>query len=379
MSFQSLGLEPALLTTLAAQDFSTPTPIQAQAIPAILTGRDLLGIARTGSGKTAAYLLPLLQKLRELPSKHREPQILILVPTRELAHQVLDVASSFLPTEGRRPICKAVFGGVSVNPQMQSLTKVDLLVATPGRLLDLVERNALSLKSVAHFVLDEADKMLNLGFQVEVSKILALLPPQRQNLLFSATFGDELSEIQSLTLTDPEIVKIDTDETDEVQIKELAYSVPDARKGPLLRYLIKSANLPQTLVFAGSAHRVDQIANKLEKNKIPALAMHSKLSQQARRHALEDFKRGHVPVLVATDLLSRGVDIEGLPLVVQYELPRSAKDYVHRIGRTGRADASGEAISLVNEAELAHFKVIQKKLSRRIPLHPSDEINLHGY
>lgn len=383
MSFTSLGLTTSLATALHNKDLSTPTPIQSAAIPAVLKGEDVLGIAKTGSGKTISYLLPLLQQLESSPAaRHREPSILILVPTRELADQVQEVTSDYLPALSRRSSSLAIYGGRSVNTQMQALGKTDLLVATPGRLLDLIDKNALKLSSVSSLVLDEADKMLNLGFKEEVDKILSLLPAKRQNLLFSATLSDDLDSIQKDLLTNPTIAKVSTsDEHDEEtsQTNELGYFVTAERKGPLLRYLIKKEKRKQVLVFASSTKSVDSIVNKLCKNKIPATAIHSNMSQGARQDALRQFKNGSLKVLVATDLLGRGIDIDSLPCVINYELPRSPKDYIHRIGRTGRADATGEAITLITMDELPHFRVIQKKTGKRVPMQHSDAMNLHGY
>jgi len=367
MAFSSLGLSASLLEALRAQNFAEPTPIQNEAIPAIIAGKDLLGISKTGSGKTASYVLPILQALTAA-SAPREPQVLVLLPTRELADQVYQVIVGFLSAIDGNYSCRAVYGGVSVNPQMKALAKVDLLVATPGRLLDLVGQNAVSLGSVKTLVLDEADKMLAMGFQKEVDALIDLLPRKRQSLLFSATLSPTLQEVQRVLLMEPLVVEIDSDEEEVELIRQVAYAVADEKKGPLLRHLIRERDTPQTLVFASSAVAVDRVVNKLRKNKIQALGMHSKLSQQARREALQDFQEGLFPVLVATDLLSRGVDIDSLPCVINYDLPRSPKDYVHRIGRTGRAGSPGEAISLISPDEEHHFKVIQKKMGARVPL-----------
>jgi ATP-dependent RNA helicase RhlE len=379
MSFTSLGLSPAFLKILEARGFAEPTPIQRDAIPAVLAKRDVLGIAKTGSGKTAGYVLPILQHLQSTVSRYREPAVLVLVPTRELADQVRQVFQTFLPALPARLNCLAVFGGVAINPQMQAIGKADILVATPGRLLELVEKNAVRLSSIATLVLDEADKMLNLGFKEEVDAILALLPPKRQNLLFSATLSDDLSAIQQLVLHDPQVIKI-VSETDDIElINQSAYLVAEEKKGPLLRYLIKQGDLRQVLVFASSTFRADSIVTKLLQNRIHAAAIHSKLTQQARRDVLRQFKAGELRVLVATDLLARGVDIQALPCVINYELPRSPKDYTHRIGRTGRAEASGDAISLISPEELHHFRVIQKKMGKRVPLLHADQLDLQGY
>ena len=380
MSFSSLGILPTLIQQLDHHGYVHPTPIQSGAIPAIIDQKDLLGIAKTGSGKTASFVLPILQNLQLNPIRqHREPSVLVLVPTRELADQVNQVFQDFLPALSERLSCLAVYGGVSINPQMQALGRVNILVATPGRLLELIEKNAVKLSSISTLVLDEADKMLNLGFKDEVDQILSLLPKRRQNLLFSATLSKDISSIQHVLLHEPVLVSI-TSEADEIDlINQRGYFVSEERKGPLLRYLIKHENLQQVLVFASSIHKVDAIVNKLCKNKIDANAMHAKMSQQARRESLQEFKAGKLRVLVATDLLSRGIDIEYLPCVINYELPRSPKDYIHRIGRTGRAESPGDAISLVTPDELHHFRVIQKKMGKRVSMLQSDEIDLHGY
>ena len=380
MSFTALGLSPGFLLALNAEGYSEPTPIQQAAIPAVIGKKDVLGIAKTGSGKTAGYVLPILHNLQTAAaSRHREPTVLVLVPTRELADQVHQVFQTFLPALGERPTCLAVYGGVSINTQMQTIGKADIVVATPGRLLELVGKNAVRLSSIATLVLDEADKMLNLGFKEEVDRILALLPPKRQNLLFSATLGDDLSRIQQMVLRNPLVIKI-AGEADGIDlIHQLAYLVSEEKKGPLLRYLIKHADLKQVLVFASSTIKADGIVKKLLKNKIHAASVHSKLSQQTRRDTLRQVKAGELRVLVATDLLARGIDIEFLPCVINYELPRSPKDYIHRIGRTGRAENPGDAISLISPAETDHFQLIQKKMGKRVKILSGDGIDLQGY
>jgi len=382
MSFTSLGLAPALLKALEMEGYSEPTPIQREAIPAVIGKKDVLGIAKTGSGKTAGYVLPILHNLQAAAaSQYREPVVLVLVPTRELADQVQQVFQTFLPaiSLSERLTCLAVYGGVSINTQMQAIGKANIIVATPGRLLELVEKNAVRLSSIATLVLDEADKMLNLGFKEEVDRILALLPPKRQNLLFSATLSDDLSLIQRLILKDPRVIKIAAKTDDIDLIQQLAYLVSEEKKGPLLRYLIKHGNLKQVLVFASSTTKADGIVNKLLKNRIHAASVHSKLSQQTRRDTLRQFKAGELRVLVATDLLARGIDIEFLPCVINYELPRSPKDYIHRIGRTGRAESPGDAISLISPEEMDHFQVIQKKMGKRVKILSGDAIDLQGY
>ena len=367
MPFSSFGLSPELLQALAAQNFSAPTPIQQAVIPAILLKKDVLGIAQTGSGKTAAYALPILMKLQQSDGlKNRSANVLVLVPTRELAEQVKEVFKTFSKTLTPAIKTLAVYGGVSINPQMMALQGVNVLVATPGRLLELVAANAVHLSQIETLVLDEADKMLNLGFQEEVNQILALLPQQRQNILLSATLSSDLEHIRQILLVEPVVIKIEAEEVSTDQINQVAYIVSPEKKGPFLRYLIQHHNMQQVLVFASSVKQVEVVVNKLNKNNISAKAIHSQKSQGARTDALTHFKSGKLRVLVATDLMARGIDINHLPFVINYELPRSPKDYVHRIGRTGRAEASGEAISLVSPDELHHFEVIQKKMGKQV-------------
>lgn len=373
MSFSTFGFPSSILDSLKRQEFTKPTPIQEQAIPAILEKKDVLGIAKTGSGKTASYVLPILMNLRKLKSfNNRHVPVLVVVPTRELAVQVGQVFQLF----GNRldePIkCMSVFGGASINPQMIAMNKVQVLVATPGRLLELVETKAVHLSEVSILVMDEADKMLDLGFKDEVDKILALLPKKRQNLLFSATLSADLEAINRLILIEPTVIKIETKETDIELIDQMAYLVPESKKGPLLRKLIKEKEMKQVLIFASSVFRCDAVADKLFANGINARAIHSKKSQGARQEALNRFKSGKLQVLVATDLLARGIDIEFLPFVINYELPRSPKDYIHRIGRTGRAESPGEAISFISPEEEHHFKIIQKKMKKQVDIVDSE-------
>lgn len=369
MPFSSLGLSPALLMALADQNFTTPTPIQESAIPAILDKKDVLGIAKTGSGKTAGYVLPLLMNLQQsIGAKNRHANVLVLVPTRELAEQVKDVFKVFSKVLPQPVKTLAVYGGVSINPQMMALQGVNVLVATPGRLLELVDSNSVHLSDIETLVLDEADKMLNLGFKEEVNKILALLPKERQNILLSATLSNDLEHIHQILLHEPVVIKIAAEEASLDLINQVAYIVSAEKKGPFLRYLINHHEMKQVLVFASSVQQVDAVVNKLRKNNIEARAIHSKKSQGARTESLANFKSGKLRVLVATDLMARGIDINFLPFVINYELPRSPKDYIHRIGRTGRAEAAGEAISLVSQNELHHFEVIQKKMGKQVNL-----------
>lgn len=379
-SFSSLNLHPSLIAATEAQNFTAPYPIQSQAIPAILSSGDLLGIAKTGSGKTASYVLPILHQLLKPEARKNSdnngPSTLVLVPTRELAQQVRAVFELFITTLPDRIKSLAVFGGVSINPQMQATRNVDILIATPGRLIELEQKKAVKLSAVTTLVLDEADKMLNLGFKEEIDTILSLLPDseKRQNLLFSATLSDDLSAINQLILTSPTVIKIASEDDHIDLINQRAYQVETDRKGPFLRHLINSENLQQTLIFTSSAYQADHIADKLRRNKIQADSIHGKLSQGTRTERLQDFKTGKLRILVATDLLARGVDINALPCVINYELPRSPKDYIHRIGRTGRAETPGQAISLISPDERHHFKVIQKKMGKWLTLQHTHEI-----
>jgi len=323
--------------------------------------------------------LPILQQLASRPqAENRKIQALLLVPTRELAIQVNEVVNSLSTYLPRTIKSIAVYGGVSINLQMKNMIHVELLVATPGRLIDLVDNKAMSLQEVKVLVLDEADKMLNLGFKEEMKHIFTLLPAKRQNLLFSATLGKQVKDITEMVLTNP--VKITIDAAAELVdiIQQTAYYVTEERKGPMLRYLIKEKNIQQALVFTSSIHRADAVVEKLKKHGIKAAALHGQKSQGARTSALSQFKNGSIQILVATDLASRGIDIQFLPYVINYELPRSPKDYIHRIGRTGRAENPGEAISLIGVEEQHHFTIIQKKMGKQVPTHETENINLTG-
>ncbi|MBI3521087.1 MAG: DEAD/DEAH box helicase [Bacteroidetes bacterium] len=380
MPFSKLGLSDALIKIVAEQNYTQPYPIQQQAIPAILEGKDILGIAQTGSGKTASFVLPILQKFQDgVGSKNRHIRALVLVPTRELAIQVSEVFKTLSAQLPQKVKSLAVYGGVSINPQMIELQDVEILVATPGRLLELISTNAVSLSAVKILVLDEADKMLNLGFKEEMGKLFGLLPKNRQNLLFSATLSDDLNNINKNLLKNPVVVKVEEEIKNLDLIKQFAYLIAEEKKGPLLRYIIKSQKIKQVLIFTSSVHRADAVALKLNQNGIDAFAIHSKKSQEGRNQALDFFKTGKVKVLVATDLMARGIDIKFLPYVINYELPRSPKDYIHRIGRTGRAESSGEAISLISPADEHHFKVIQKKMGKHVTKIDGNAIDLKGY
>jgi ATP-dependent RNA helicase RhlE len=381
MPFSVLGLSASLLQALSDQQYTEVYPIQKEAIPVVLKGKDLLALAPTGSGKTAAFVLPILEMLQHRPAlRNRYIWALVLAPTRELAVQIEEVFKTLAAKMAHRPKTLAVYGGVSINPQMIKMRGVEILVATPGRLLDLVSNNALQLGEVEILVLDEADKILNLGFKEELDRIFALLPKRRQNLLFSATLGDDVQVVMGKMLHEPVRVEIKPEEgMAPAAIAQLAYHVEPERKGPLLRYVIQRGEWQQVLVFVSAVRTADNVAEKLRKNGIEAMAFHSQKSQGARTEALRRFKAGMVRVLVATDLAARGIDIQGLPAVINYELPRSPQDYVHRIGRTGRADAEGQAISFICPEDIAHFKVIQKKMGKRVPMIWTNELDLHGF
>ena len=373
MHFSDLGLSPALLTSIQRANYDTPYPIQVEAIPAVLQQKDILGLAPTGSGKTAAYILPILQQLlqQEAP-RDRQAPILVLVPTRELAIQVAEVTENFSRFLPRRIKSLAIFGGVSINPQMMKLGGVEILIATPGRLIDLVGRNSVGISRIQTLVIDEADKLLQMGFREEMDHLLELTPKKKQTLLFSATQDQELTSLIQQLLKNPvEIQVAPTDFTPDA-IHQEAYRVSPETKGPFLRQLIQSGDWKQILVFASSIRTADNMVVKLIKNGIQAVAFHGDKSQGARTEALAKFKSGKTRVLVATDLAARGIDIQGLPLVINYELPRSPKDYIHRIGRTGRAGATGHAISLITPEEQHHFKVIQKKMGKWVTLVPEE-------
>lgn len=372
MPFSTLGLSPALLQTVAALGFAAPTPIQTQAIPAILHGHDVLAQAQTGSGKTAAFALPLLQQLqtRPQPARDRRPvRALVLVPTRELAAQVGEVLHRLAPPATALKIA-VVFGGVSINPQMMALRGgADVVVATPGRLLDLLQHNALRLTDVQHLVLDEADRLLDLGFADELQQVLQQLPARRQSLFFSATYPPALQALASALLRDPVRLQIDdTAPAEALQIEQRAIGVDTAQRTPLLRHWLRTEGWKQVLVFVASQYSAEHVANKLYNSGIYATAFHGGLSQGARQQVLDEFKAGRWDVLITTDLASRGIDIAQLPVVINYDLPRSAVDYVHRIGRTGRAGASGLAISLVSPDTQAHWRLIEKRQGLNVSL-----------
>jgi ATP-dependent RNA helicase RhlE len=363
MTFASLGLSEPLLRALADLAYETPTPVQRAAIPAILRGRDVWASAQTGSGKTAAFLVPIVEALT---SSRKEAlgdvRALVLVPTRELATQIEHSIRGFQRYLPPLRTC-LVEGGVSINPQMMALRGgADIVVATPGRLLDLLSRNALRLSSLEVLVLDEADRMFSLGFAKELGEVLALLPAKCQKLLFSATFPDSVRALAEQLLEQPERITVETEVLpDDALIEQRAIEVDVGSRTMLLRHLLDQNAWPSVLVFVASQHSTEHVASKLAQAGFVALPLHGGLSQGARLQALADLKSGRVRVVVATDLAARGLDIVGLSAVVNYDLPRSPVDYVHRIGRTGRAGESGVALSFVSASTAAHFRLIEKR------------------
>jgi len=377
MSFDSLGLSAELLRAVGEQGYSEPTPIQRKAIPPILQGKDVMGGAQTGTGKTAGFTLPLLQRLTSRPatSGRRPVRALVLTPTRELAAQVGDSVETY----GRHLPLRStvVFGGVKINPQIEKLRRgVDILVATPGRLLDHAGQRTVDLSRVEILVLDEADRMLDMGFIHDIRKVLALLPENgaRQNLLFSATFSKEIKQLADRLLNRPELIEVARRNTTAARIEQMVHPVDKGRKRELLSHLIGSRDWRQVLVFTRTKHGANRLAQQLEKDGLSAAAIHGNKSQGARTRALAGFKRGDVRVLVATDIAARGLDIDQLPHVVNYELPNVPEDYVHRIGRTGRAGNEGEATSLVCVDEHKLLRDIERLLKRELP-----KVVLDGY
>ncbi|MCX8524876.1 DEAD/DEAH box helicase [Chryseobacterium formosus] len=380
MSFESLGLSHNIIRSVNKLGYLKPFPIQEQAVPVILQGKDLMGIAETGSGKTACFVMPILEKLQNAEvKKDRNIQVLILVPTRELAIQIDEVFKAFTDNLKREIRTMAVYGGVSINPQMKGMYGVEVLIATPGRLLDLIDHNALSISGIQHLVIDEADKMFQLGFGEEMNKLFAMMPVAKQTTLFSATLNDKVSEMKERLSINPTIIEIKKEEVEIDNIEQLAYHVSPENKGPFLRYLIKEKKVEKALIFVSSTRSADNLVEKLKKNKIKAVAIHSQKSQGARRNNLEEFKVNGAQILVATDLIGRGIHIDDLPCVINYELPRSPLDYIHRIGRTGRAGEKGTAINILTDDELQHFRVIQKKMGKKVTLQRTEGIELHGY
>ncbi len=368
MPFTKLGLSDPLLRAIAEAGYTHPSPIQEQAIPAVLKGHDLLAAAQTGTGKTAGFALPLLHRLSQQHySSNRPIRVLILTPTRELAAQVGESVSQYGAHVHPRLKTEVVFGGVKINPQMMRLRGgVDVLVATPGRLIDLVNQNAVKLDKVESLVLDEADRMLDMGFIRDIKKIIALLPKKRQNLLFSATFSEEIRKLTTGLLVNPIKIEVAARNIAAETVEQVAYLCNKTQKAELLCHLIKTEQWQQVLVFTSTKHGANRLTEKLNKIDIKAAAIHGNKSQGARTSALAGFKAGHVRVLVATDVAARGIDIALLPYVVNYELPRSSADYVHRIGRTGRAGEEGKAISLVSHDELPALKQVEKLIGAAI-------------
>ncbi len=367
MSFNSLGLSDALLKAIDKKGYTVPSPIQEKAIPPILERKDVLASAQTGTGKTAGFTLPILQLLsQEQPLRKRPIRTLILTPTRELAAQILDNVKAYSEFVDIRSM--VVFGGVNANPQIRALRNgVDILVATPGRLLDLHNQRALSLSKVEILVLDEADRMLDMGFQRDINKILALLPKKRQNLLFSATFSKEIKKLANGILHHPVSVEATPENTTAEKVDQKMYTIDKVKKPTVVIKLISEGNWKQVLIFTRTKHGANRLSEKLKKNGITSAAIHGNKSQGARTKALSGFKQNKIRVLVATDIAARGLDIPLLPHVINYELPNISEDYVHRIGRTGRAGASGEAISLVSQEEASYVKGIEKLLGFTLP------------
>ena len=370
MNFSDLGLEPELLRAVADKGYDVPTPIQAQAIPAVLSGRDVLAGAQTGTGKTAGFVLPLLQKLGKAAG--RAPRVLVLSPTRELTAQIAESTREYGRYKDLRTL--VIFGGVSERPQIDGLRNgCDFLVATPGRLLDLVEQRYADLSQVQHLVLDEADRMLDMGFIPAIKRILRLLPQQRQNLMFSATYSDDIRALASRMLRDPVSVEVAARNTTAERVDQVAFRVTKEDKRHLLVHLFNTGSTGegswhQALVFTRTKHGANRLAQQLEGAGIRAAAIHGNKSQAARVRALEDFKAGRIAALVATEVASRGLDIKELPQVVNYELPNVPEDYVHRIGRTARAGATGRAVSLVAPDEAGLLRDIERTMRQSVPV-----------
>ncbi len=367
VAFTDLGLAAPLLRAIQNTGYTSPTPIQAQAIPLVLAGGDLLAAAQTGTGKTAGFVLPILHRLLDKPlvPKPGRPRCLILVPTRELAAQVEESVKTY----GKHVTLTSMvmFGGVNINPQFKALRgRVDILVATPGRLLDHVGQRTVDLSGVEILVLDEADRMLDMGFIRDIRKVIALMPKQRQTLLFSATFSDDIRALANTLLHNPGSVEVARRNTASEMVEQSVHLVPQLHKKEFLSHLIRHHNWQQVLVFTRTKHGANKLAEKLLKDKIPAAAIHGNKSQAARTRALAEFKDGTLQVLVATDIAARGIDIDQLPQVVNFELPNVPEDYVHRIGRTGRAGSTGSAVSLVDREEMGYLKDIERLIKRAI-------------
>ncbi len=367
MSFDKLGLSEKLVRAVTDAGYTQPTQIQMEAIPAILKGGDLLAGAQTGTGKTAGFTLPMLERLSaNHNSTLRAPRALVLTPTRELAAQVEESVRTYGRYTSLRS--RAIYGGVGMHPQITALRKgVDILVATPGRLLDHVQQRTVDLSKIEILVLDEADRMLDMGFIPDIRRILALLPKSRQSLLFSATFSDEIKALADTFLNKPELIQVQRRNSTVEVIAQKVHPVDRERKRELLTHLIRSQNWQQVLVFTRTKHGADRLAEQLDKDRISAMAIHGNKSQGARMRALAEFKSNKLQVLVATDIAARGIDIDQLPHVVNFDLPNVAEDYVHRIGRTGRAGATGEAISLVCIDERSLLRDIERVINRKLP------------
>ena len=374
MSFDSLGLRPELRLAVDELGYLHPTPIQTRAIPSVLEGRDLLAAAQTGTGKTAAFALPLLQRLSEAnpaPNGSRAPKALVLVPTRELAAQVHQSFTDFGRHLQQRTTL--IFGGVSARPQVEALRRgVDIVVATPGRLLDHANERNINLRDVRYLVLDEADRMLDMGFIRDIRRVLAMLPAKRQNLLFSATFSSEIRGLAEGLLANPVTIEVAPRNAPAELVEHRVHLVSQGEKRGVLSHLLRTGATPQTLVFTRTKHGANRLADQLTRDGIECAAIHGNKSQNARTRALEDFKAYKVQVLVATDIAARGLDISELPQVVNYELPHVPEDYVHRIGRTGRAGCTGHALSLVADDEKDRLRAIEKVLGRKINVLPLD-------
>ena len=367
-AFQDLGLMAELVRAVSDEGYETPTPVQAKSIPTVLEGRDLMAAAQTGTGKTAGFTLPMLQRLMETrpEGRSRAVRALVVVPTRELCAQVAESVRTYGAHLPLRAV--TIFGGVGMQPQIRALQRgADIVIATPGRLLDLAGQKAVDLSRVEILVLDEADRMLDMGFIHDIRRVLALLPKRRQNLLFSATFAPEIRSLAQSMLDRPAQVDVAPRNSAAETVAQRVYRVDASRKTAALAHLIREGNWYQCLVFTRTKHGANRLAQKLEKAGLDAEAIHGNKSQNARTRALEGFKNGRVRVLVATDIAARGIDIDGLPHVVNFELPHVPEDYVHRIGRTGRAGAEGEAVSLVSPEERKQLKAIERLIARDIP------------
>jgi ATP-dependent RNA helicase RhlE len=375
MPFASLGLDPELVRALADRQYSQPTPVQARVIPEILAGRDILAGAQTGTGKTAGFTLPILQRLSASPARSKAPRALILVPTRELAAQVNESIRAYGKYVRLRTF--VVFGGVSINPQIDALRQgADILTATPGRLLDLAQQGAVDLSHIQILVLDEADRMLDMGFIADIRRVIKLLPRQRQNLMFSATYSDDIRKLAQSLLHNPAEIEVARRNATVEAVEQSAYMVAKDHKRSLLSHLIHDGDWSQVLVFTRTKHGANRLTKQLLQDGIAAAAIHGNKSQSARTQALAQFKNFGVRALVATEVASRGLDIKELPHVVNYELPNVPEDYVHRIGRTGRAGATGVAVSLVSPDEAGYLKEIEKLLRKPIPRAPVPQFTL---